>query len=315
MIESLLGVVSIVFNIIKIASLAVSTILIGGYVVKRIKCNKYFEYDRDVDWYPMNVELDFEWDYEQIELIEAGPTLNVKMSRSAYVSCYSKYADQMFSKSVSRELYRWNADNIGREFFNSDNQDSAIVAHIPYTGELYSYDKRSGNVYYMSRFGGGGGGGGYCGDLLANTLYQADARYAYNCAINWDTPEGYNNPDKSNFKKANQAPKTHKEYHCCVPVMICSKEYADSFDPGDRTEFIMYIVDDNGFNNCISFYVDPEGNRHMEKMPSCLFKKILFDGLTRMITFEGDKFITMTKAKRDNTYRFMKFFSCRKSKY
>lgn len=313
MLETIFGYAGVVYQIIRIAALVGCAILIGGFITKRIKCKKYFEFDRDVDWYPMNIELDFDWEYQHIKIVEAGPTLEVQMSRSAFRSCYDAYANISF-KPNHREIYKWNVSSIEREIFNSDNENCAVVAHIPYTGELYSYDKRSGNLFYEAGYG---GGGGYGGDLLANVLYQADSAAAYMYAVNKDIP-GYK-INVNSFKKAEDQEEkkknTHKEYHCCVPVMVCSKEYADSFDPEDRTEFVMYIVDENDFNKCIIFYADADGNRHMEKMPSCLFKKLLFDGLNRLIYSESEVFMNIVKAKKASTYRFMKFFSCRKSKF
>lgn len=317
MLDTIFGFITDVYKVGGILSfLAICTIL-SGCTIKRIKCNKYFKYKRDVEWYALHVELDYDWNFSKTRVLGGSTFLELQMSRDAFISCYYRSFTHRFEL---RDEYMWSMENIARDLFK-DNKECATVAHIPYTGELYAYDRRSNSLFYTP--GGGGSGGiflsqkaayqyavyGYCNP--GNTLAYASNYRGSDISCT----DMYKSTDTG---KKEEEPKqeTYKEYQCCIPVMVCSKEYFESYEAGNDTEFIMYIVDEP-FDRCLSFYVDDEGNRFVEELPMCIFNKILLDSAekTTLSSYRMDEFKSIVKAKRASTYSVMGIFFCRKSKF
>ena len=320
MLDTIFGFITDAYKVGGILSfLAICTIL-SGCAIKRIKCNKYFKYKRDVEWYALHVELDYDWNFSHTRVIGGNTFLELQMSRDAFISCYYRSFTHRFEL---RDEYMWSMENIARGLFK-ENKECATVAHIPYTGELYAYDRRSNSLFYTPGSGGSGGISLSQREAYQYAIYGSSKicplsnTLAYSMSHgNSDIlcPEMYKSTDT---RKEEEKPKweTYKEYQCCIPVMVCSKEYFDSYEMGDDTEFIMYIVDEP-FNRCLSFYVDNDGNRFVEELPTCIFDKIILDSAEKMSlnNYRKEEFMKIVKAKRASTYSVMGIFSCRKSKF
>ena len=305
-----------------VSFIAICTIL-SGCAIKRIKCNKYFKYKRDVEWYSLHVELDYDWNLSNIGVLGGNTFLEIQMSKDSFISCYYRYFHHKFEL---RDEYIWSMENMARELFK-ENKECATVAHIPYTGELYAFDRRSNKLFYTPGDGGSGSislsqkeayqyavYGSLRNCNLSNTL-------AYNVSPNYGSPDTpcadmYKDKHTEKEDKPKEEVKMYKEYQCCVPVMVCSREYFESYEVGSDTEFIMYIVDEP-FDRCLSFYADDKGNRFIEELPMCIFSRILFDNSekTSLNRYRTEEFKSIVKAKRASTYSVMGIFSCRKSKF
>lgn len=325
MIHLVIEFVKIAYNYIGIATGIAAILVLIGFIMKRIKTSRYYQYDRDVDYLSTSINLDFDTKFHGIRITESEHCLNVEMTASSYRSCCDTNSTFLTNSGFSNACM-WHAINMMQDIYTNRESAWGTVIHIPVNGPVFSFDKKRDKLYYM-------GGTGGSSSLSNVQYYDNGGRSSFLYNVYKDTPDRLKRIDiigamaiANSFKAANKDQEdndkdtdsdgVYKEYQLDVPILICSQEFFSNYDiQNGKTGFIMYIVGD-GFNRCLSFYEDDDHNRMVEEVPSCVFNKIIFENMvTRKLMDGGQSFIDNVKAKRRSTYRFMKIFSCRPSKY